>query len=44
MEMDNMAAGATLAKCVLEYLSTGKFPQGVVVGPKYFRGETITPA
>lgn len=44
MEMDNMAAGATLAKCVLEYLSTGKFPQGVVVGPKYFRGETITTA
>ena len=43
MEMDNKAAGATLAKCVLEYLSTGKFQQGVVVGPKYFRGETITP-
>ena len=41
MELDNAAIGATLADCVLEYLKTGAFPEGVVVGPKYMRGETM---
>lgn len=41
MEMDNAAVGATLAKCVLEYLRTGAFPQGIVVGPTYIKGETM---
>ena len=41
MEMDNAAVGATLADCVLEYLKTGAFPDGVVVGPEYIRGETF---
>lgn len=41
MEMDNAAVGATLADCVLEYLKTGSFPDGVVVGPEYIRGETL---
>ena len=41
MEMDNAAVGATLAKNVLEYLRNGAFPQGVVVGPTYIKGETM---
>lgn len=41
MEMDSAAIGATLADCVLEYLRTGAFPEGVVVGPKYIRGATF---
>ncbi len=41
MELDNAAIGATLADCVLEYLKTGAFPDGVVVGPEYIRGETF---
>jgi len=41
MEMDNAAIGATLAKCVLEYLRTGAFPPDVVVGPTYIKGETL---
>ena len=41
MEMDNEAAGAVLAECVLSYLRTGAFPQNVVVGPKYISGETV---
>lgn len=41
MEMDNEAAGRTLAECVLAHLRTGEFPQNVVVGPTYIPGETI---
>ena len=41
MEMDNAAIGEKLAECVMEYLKGGKFPEGVVVGPKYVRGETF---
>ena len=41
MEIDSPAIGATLADCVLEYLKTGAFPDGVVVGPEYIRGETF---
>ena len=41
MEMDNAAIGETIAGGVLEWLKTGKFPDGVVVGPKYIKGETF---
>ena len=41
MEMDIAAIGETLARCVLDYLRTGSFPQGVVVGPTWIDGETI---
>ena len=41
MEMDNAAIGEKLAECVMEYLKTGAFPEGVVVGPRYIRGETF---
>ena len=41
MEMDNAEVGRTLAKCALECLRTGAFPPGVVIGPRYFRGETL---
>ncbi len=41
IEMDNAAIGAKIADCVLEYLQTGVFPEGVVVGPSYIRGETF---
>lgn len=41
MEMDNAAVGAKLADGVMEYLRTGIFPEGVVVGPRYIRGETF---
>ncbi len=41
MEMDNAAAGEKLAEGVLEYLCDGKFPEDVVVGPRYIRGETL---
>ncbi len=41
MEMDNVAIGATLANCVLDYLRTGVFPAGVVVGPTFIQGETL---
>ena len=42
MEMDNAAAGITLAECVLECLRTGEFPKGdVVVGPQFIKGGTL---
>ena len=41
IESDNAAIGAKLAECVLAYLKTGAFPQGVVVGPKFIKGETL---
>ena len=41
MEYDTSAIGKTLTECVLSYLRTGEFPRGVVVGPRYVRGETF---
>lgn len=41
MEMDNVAFGAKLAECVLEYLRAGAFPKGVVCGPQWIDGETM---
>ena len=41
MEMDNASIGAKIAAGVLEYLKTGAFPDGVVVGPTYVRGESL---
>ena len=41
MEYDASAIGKTLADCILSYLRTGDFPQNVVVGPRYVRGETF---
>ncbi len=41
IEMDNAAIGAKIAECVLEYLGTGVFPEGVVVGPIFIKGETF---
>ncbi len=41
MEMDPIAAGATVAAASLEYLATGKYPEGTVIGPKWIKGETL---
>ncbi len=41
MEFDTVAIGEKLTYCILSYLKTGDFPQGIVVGPKYVRGETF---
>ena len=41
IDMDNAAIGGVLADCVLDYLQTGTFPQGVKVGPKFILGETM---
>jgi DNA-binding LacI/PurR family transcriptional regulator len=41
MVLDNAAVGKRLASCVLEYLRTGTFPQGVTVGPDYVKGDTL---
>ena len=41
MEFDVVAVGETMARYVLEYLHTGTFPAGVVVGTVYKRGETF---
>ena len=41
MEYDASAIGKTLTDCVLSYLRTGDFPQNVVIGPRYVRGETF---
>ena len=42
MEMDPVRAGATIAKAVLSYLKTGTYPEGIVIGPKWIAGETLT--
>ena len=42
MEMDPFAAGTTVAAAALEYLNTGKYPEGAVIGPKWVKGETIS--
>lgn len=41
MEIDPVAAGETVATAALEYLSTGQYPEGTVIGPKWVRGETM---
>lgn len=41
MEMDPFAAGSTVASAALEYLNTGKYPKGAVIGPKWVAGETL---
>ena len=41
MEMDPLTVGEKVAATVIEYFKTGKFPVGVVVGPKWIAGETI---
>ena len=41
MEYDTSAIGKTMTGSILSYLQTGEFPQGIVVGPKYVRGETF---
>ena len=41
MEMDSAAIGEKLAECVMDFLRDGTFPEGIVVGPRYIRGETF---
>ena len=41
MEYDASAIGKMLTDGILSYLCTGDFPQNVVVGPRYVRGETF---
>ena len=38
MEMDPIAHGETVARCVVTYLRDGGFPAGVYVGPRYIAG------
>ena len=41
MEFDTSEIGKAMTDSILSYLQTGEFPQGIVVGPKYVRGETL---
>ena len=41
MEMDPIAAGATVADAALAYLREGKYPEGTAIGPKWIKGETF---
>ena len=41
MEFDTHHAGDVLADAVLEYLQTGVYPSGTVVGPVWIDGETM---
>lgn len=41
MEMDPAAAGGIVADAALEFLSTGKYPEISVIGPKWHDGETM---
>ena len=41
MEMDPVAAGRQEADYVLEYLRTGNYPSGGVIGPQWIQGETM---
>ena len=43
MEMDPAAAGGVVAEAALEFLSTGKYPEVSVIGPKWHDGETMGP-
>ena len=41
METDVAAFGEKMSSYILEYLSTGMFPECAAVGPKYVRGESF---
>ena len=41
LEMDPVDAGSRVAEGVLEYLKTGVFPTDIVIGPRFFKGETL---
>lgn len=41
MEMDPAEAGATVADSILEYLRTGRYPDGRAIGPRWLEGETL---
>jgi DNA-binding LacI/PurR family transcriptional regulator len=41
MEMDSRAHGATVADAALAYLTTGRYPEGSIIGPVWRRGETM---
>ncbi len=41
LEMDPVDAGSRVAEGVLEYLKTGAFPTDIVIGPRFFKGETL---
>lgn len=41
IEIDTVAHGGKVAECVLSYLRTGKFPDDIVIGPKYIRSGTF---
>ena len=41
MEMDPVAHGETIARCVASYLKGSGFPEGIVVGPRYIAGDSF---
>ena len=41
MEMDSRAHGAIVAEAALAYLTTGRYPEGSVIGPVWQRGTTM---
>lgn len=41
MEIDPVSGGRKVAGAVLEFLKTGKYPAGTVIGPKWLPGETM---
>ena len=41
MQLDPEKAGATVAAATLDYLKTGRYPSGSVVGPRWISGETM---
>ena len=41
MEMDPIAHGETIARCVVSYLKGSGFPEGITVGPRYVMGNSF---
>lgn len=41
MEMDPMAHGETIARCVVSYLRGAGFPEDITVGPRYVTGDSF---
>ena len=41
MEMDPIAHGETIARCVVPYLKGAGFPEGITVGPRYVMGDSF---
>ena len=41
MEMDPVSAGATVAAAVQDYFKTGAYPKGLVIAPKWIKGESL---